>query len=141
MKRLTKRVDGEAKENHDNDATPETWGKSRWRNGSRACMEKLAAYEDAEDQGRLVVLAVAPGDMVYNTIRVRGVVSTLKVESVEIFEDQHPHFNWKLVDGIYDNLSGFMQSDIGKTVFLTRAEADAALAKRAQADEVLEGRT
>ena len=33
---------------------------------------------------------------------------------------------WELVDGIYSNVRGFEVSALGKTVFLTREEAEAA---------------
>lgn len=47
MSRLTKRVDGEARENHDDDVyAPKS--KGGWQNGNRECMEKLAAYEDTD---------------------------------------------------------------------------------------------
>ena len=39
LERLTVYIDGEAREDHSRDT-------GRWKNGSRACMERLAAYED-----------------------------------------------------------------------------------------------
>lgn len=39
MDRLTMRIEGEAREDHSRDS-------GIWKNGSRACMERLAAYED-----------------------------------------------------------------------------------------------
>ena len=39
LERLTVYIDGEAREDHSRDT-------GRWKNGSRACMKRLAAYED-----------------------------------------------------------------------------------------------
>ena len=78
FERLTVYIDGEAREDHSRDT-------GRWKNGSRACMERLAAYEDtgltpdeiaalrAEldalkadiEAGRLVRMPFVPGEQVW----------------------------------------------------------------------------
>lgn len=64
-----------------------------------------------------------------NTVYVpnkRGVISTYKVISVH-FSGCSILVGWDLLDGIYSNLNGFEISALGKTVFLTREAAEAAL--------------
>ena len=79
--------------------------------------DRLAAYEDAEEQGRLVMLPCKVGDMVYYR-RGRDIIG----DTVERI----------IIDGI-DNqvLVGahkvYMFCDFGRNVFLTCKEAEAAL--------------
>lgn len=56
----------------------------------------------------------------------RGFVSTYEVISVHISYCS-VLVGWNLIDGIYSNLNGFEISALGKSVFLTREEAEAAL--------------
>ena len=86
--------------------------------GSIAHLRELA---QAEKDGWLVMLPCRVGDVVYEANK-RGFISTYKVISMLI--------GWKLMDGVYSNLNGFEASALGKTVFLTREEAQAALKKR-----------
>jgi hypothetical protein len=67
-KRLTKWVDGEAKENHDFDTPSGTPKEQQFTNGSRVCMEKLAAFEDAEERGRLHIAPLMDGAKVYSVM-------------------------------------------------------------------------
>ena len=57
MERLTKWVDGEPVENHDNDTSVEDWNttlpENRFRNGYNNCMRKLAEYEDLQERGQI----------------------------------------------------------------------------------------
>lgn len=75
-------------------------------------LDRLAAYVDAEEQGLLVRLPCKVGDTVYRIWKVNGRESVI---STHCF-DSLPH--------IVEWLNKF-----GKTVFLTREEAEAALAK------------
>lgn len=75
-------------------------------------IDKLCEYEDAEEQGLLVRLPCKVGDTVYRIWKVNGRESLI---STHCF-DSLPH--------IVEWLNKF-----GKTVFLTREEAEAALAK------------
>lgn len=68
------------------------------------------------------------GNTVYEPNK-RGVISTYKVISVH-FSGCSILVGWDLLDGIYSNLNGFEISALGKTVFLTREAAEAALEKR-----------
>lgn len=97
---------------------------TEWRGEHAAIMnhhanyvDRLATYEDAEEQGRLVILPCKVGDVVYYR-RGRDIMG----DTVERI----------IIDGI-DNqvLVGahkvYMFCDFGKKVFLTCAEAEAAL--------------
>ena len=68
------------------------------------------------------------GNTVYEPNK-RGVISTYKVISVH-FSGSSILVGWDLLDGIYSNLNGFEISALGKTVFLTREAAEAALVER-----------
>lgn len=84
-------------------------------------LTKLADYEDLEEQGLLVRLPCKVGDTVY--VPTRNFVSELRITMVSV--DMHgAYFSWKLNSGIYPNLDGFSKSKLGKTVFLTREEAE-----------------
>lgn len=84
-------------------------------------LEKLATYEDLEEQGLLVRLPCKVGDTVY--VPTRNFVSELRITMVSV--DMHgAYFSWMLNSGIYPNLDGFSKSKLGKTVFLTREEAE-----------------
>ena len=88
--------------------------------------EKLEEYEGLEEQGKLLKLPCAVGDTVYEINKIRKMVSTFTVKRFSVSE--HGVFvKWELSDGIYRNLDGFNDDEIGKTVFLTYEEAEAAL--------------
>lgn len=89
-------------------------------------LEKLADYEDLEEQGRLLKLPCKVGDTVYGINTDRNIVSALKIISVKIYS-YAIYFNYQLIDGIYKNIVSFTDFDIGKTVFLTKSEAETKL--------------
>ena len=89
-------------------------------------LKKLADYEDLEEQGRLIKLPCKVGDTVYGINTDRNIVSALKIISVKIYS-YAIYFDYQLIDGIYKNIVSFADADIGKTVFLTKAEAEAKL--------------
>lgn len=87
--------------------------------------EKLAAYEDAEEQGRLIKLPCKVGDTVYkpNPITLKEIVE-IKIESMFITES---NFN---ISGRTKKMKYSFcctTKDFGKTVFLTKSEAEAKL--------------
>jgi hypothetical protein len=104
-----------------------------YTNGDRTtlCMARsyLERYFTAEAEGRLVVLPCKVGDTVYEVQRIRKRVQPLEIISVYIGRIGELFFYWELKDGvgIYQNTKGFGASQLGKTVFLTREEAEAAL--------------
>ena len=77
--------------------------------------EKLAYYEDLEEQGRLVKLPCKVGDTVYKADKVSEKIKQYKVI----------HFETERVD--FDDYSYCFLSHFGKTVFLTKEEAEAEL--------------
>lgn len=89
---------------------------------------RLKELAQAEKGGWLVVLPCKVGDTVYEANK-RGFVSTYEVISIHILNCS-VLIGWNLIDGIYSNMNGFEVSALGKTVFLTREEAEAALKKR-----------
>lgn len=95
-------------------------------NGCQNCyieqaFRKLSEYETLEEQGLLVRLPCKVGDTVY--VPTRNFVSELRIIMVSV--DMHgTYFRWMLNSGIYPNLDGFPVSKLGKTIFLTREEAE-----------------
>lgn len=91
----------------------------------------MAEYIERSERHRVFPCKV--GDILYEPNR-RGIVCVYKVISILISE--HSIFvGWKLLDGIYSKLNGIEISEIGKTVFLTREEAEAALKGRQKMNE------
>lgn len=95
-----------------------------------AVIDKLADYEDAEEQGRLVRLPVKIGQKVYIVMNLSvGIEPWIEETTVcaVTFKDSHyPRYVWSFST---ETTEPFHKSDIGKRVFLTRAEAEAALQK------------
>lgn len=89
-------------------------------------IKKLATYEDLEEQGLLVRLPCKVGDTVY--VPTRNFVSELRITMVSV-NMHEAYFSWMLNSGIYPNLDGFHGYELGKTVFLTREEAEKKLEK------------
>ena len=94
----------------------------------RKVLEKLANYEDAEEEGRMIILPCKVGDTVYEPRPSRGYVQEYIITSIEIYDDS-PIYRWDLKDGkgSFSFVAGFSGNAIGKTVFLTREAAEAAL--------------
>ncbi|MGN0400900.1 MAG: hypothetical protein ACI4HQ_01405 [Acetatifactor sp.] len=77
-------------------------------------MEKLATYEDAEGNGLLLMLPCKVGDKIYRFW----------------YADDKPYKVQEQEIKTLSNLVAIMESgEIGKTVFLTREEAEQALAE------------
>lgn len=120
-----------------------------------AVYRKLKDYEDAEEQGLLLRLP-APlngvesfsldgkttwyrlpcriGDTVYQITR--DFISEYEITSVTIYP-YSIQFNWECTKGVYKNVVGFAGFEIGKTVFLTREEAEAKLKEMEGESDVL----
>ena len=84
-------------------------------------INKLADYEDAEEEeGRMVILPCRVGADIFRIEN--GVVwDAWQVVEVSVFADEI------VITDDSDNT--FLSCDIGKTVFLTRAEAESALSE------------
>ena len=89
-----------------------------------AVSDKLGEYERAEEQDLLVRLPCKVGDIVY--VPTRNFISELRITMASINNRGKLYFSWVLDEdkGIYPNLDGFSGCELGKTVFLTREEAE-----------------
>lgn len=87
-------------------------------------LKKLGEYEDLEEQGLLLRLPCKIGDRVYSVTR--NFISEYTICSIEKYNEGF-FFNWRCEKGIYINIKGFTDYDIGETVFLTKEEAEQAL--------------
>ena len=92
--------------------------------GCRNCyiqqvFKKLAEYEDLEEQGLLVRLPCNVGDDLYCIVN--GEVKKLKVHSFGVPDFEITDIEFKYVDGF--KIVRFV-GEVGKTVFLTREEAE-----------------
>jgi len=81
---------------------------------------------DADEQGLLLRTMCKVGDLVYEANTLRNIVSTYKVTSIIIMPGSI-NYRWQLIDGIYSNVNGFNEYALGKSVFLTREEAEKVL--------------
>lgn len=100
-----------------------------WENNRHNVLQKLADYEDLEEQGRLIKLPCKVGDTVY----VNGVLGYGEAEKYKVIRvDYHSTLGTgrnefyieALLDGKPDNSIGFYDKNFGKTVFLTQSEAE-----------------
>lgn len=94
-----------------------------WKND---CVNKLAEYETAEDEGRLVILPKCSiGDTVYIPIDFQNKIYTGTVDGFEY----SPRRNKWVVKIITDDGEKCYEAfdDFGKTIFLIREEAEKAL--------------
>lgn len=86
--------------------------------------EKWNEYRELEEQGRLLKLPCKIGDTLY--VPTRNFISELRVVQISVGRDS-VFFHWMLNTGIYPNLDGCDNLQIGKSVFLTKEEAEARL--------------
>lgn len=89
----------------------------KWENNRHNVLQKLADYEDLEEQGRLIKLPCKVGDTVY--VIVGKNISVQKIQRATIDSEMKIEF--------YTKRRGFTLFDIGKTVFLVKSEAGAKL--------------
>lgn len=89
----------------------------KWENNRHNVLQKLADYEDLEEQGRLIKLPCKVGYTVY--VIVGKNISVQKIQRATIDSEMKIEFCTKR--------RGFALFDIGKTVFLTKSEAEAKL--------------
>ena len=122
MKRLTKRRDnGNAYVTDDH--CFDTWARSF----EGEAIDRLAYYEDMEEQGRLVVLPCKVGDALFDISEfVYGEDCPMmyedRVRYIELQKDQKTGELVFCIEG-----TDFKYEDFGKTVFLTREDAERAL--------------
>lgn len=122
----------------------ERCGETIWRlpdYGNGSPTEKLAAYEDAEEQGLLLRLPCKVGDTVYVVTSPFNVFDDIEydenmkdevyeayVSSVSFYESGE---QYRIYAKVTNHFIGayFRECDFGKTVFLTKEEAEAKLAE------------
>lgn len=101
---------------------------------SRLAIAKLAAYEQAEEQGLLLRLPCKVGDKVYQISE--NFIEQCTVESIFLGNYRDRNGNWcNMAEIYYDRYdcpyvsTEIYFTNIGETVFLTKAEAEAKLAE------------
>lgn len=88
--------------------------------------ERIRELLKADRDGRLVVLPCKPGDRLYE-VTGRKTISVYEVRAIRV-ELFGLFIEWDIVEGfVWQSLSGINAGEIGKTVFLTREEAEKAL--------------
>lgn len=93
---------------------------------SFAPYERLRKLAEADKDGQLVVLPCKVGDTVYE-VTSRKTISEYRVKAIRV-ELFCTFIEWDIVAGFVDkSLFGVSVDEIGKTVFLTREEAEKAL--------------
>ena len=85
----------------------------------RKVWERLKRYEDMEEQGLLVRLPCKVGDTIYRCGDTIKKIYEWDIVCIEMFADETIFID--------DSDNEFAKGDIGKTVFLTREEAEGAL--------------
>lgn len=88
--------------------------------------ERIRKLLAADDEGRVVVLPCKVGDMLYE-VTGRKTISVYKVKAIRV-ELFGLFIEWDIVEGfVWQYLNGINANEIGKTVFLSREEAEKAL--------------
>ncbi len=93
----------------------------------RGCnLDRLEKLAEADKDGRVVVPPCKVGDRLYE-VTGRKTISVYKVRAIRV-ELFGLFIEWDIVEGfVWQSLSGINAGEIGKTVFLTREEAEKAL--------------
>ena len=98
---------------------------------NRLAIERLADYENAEEQGLLLKLPCKIGDAVYAVTR--DFISKYTIFNIEVY-NEGLFFCWKCEKGIYINAKGFTNYQIGEDVFLTQEQAEEKLKESGGSD-------
>lgn len=98
---------------------------------SLALEEWLGIYADHLLANGVIVPPCKVGDTVYEIQPIRQRIQAYEVTTVK-YNGHYYWFTWVIKDrrGHYGNVEGFTDMQIGKTVFLTREEAERALKER-----------
>ena len=132
MKRLTERIKRLQKDDlivYTNGKYEDTIPAEMTNDDIRAVLKKLAAYEDLEEQGLLVRLPCKVGDKVWDNDFGHPESYEIKAFSYGYCDSYvEPDIEDQIIF-YYENYSGsiagaFPMSQLGKTVFLTREEAE-----------------
>ena len=88
--------------------------------------DRLRELAEADKDGRVVMLPCKVGDRLYE-VTGRKTISVYKVRAIRV-ELFGLFIEWDIVEGfVWQSLSGINAGEIGRTVFLTREEAEKAL--------------
>jgi hypothetical protein len=106
---------------------------------AESVVEKIESLEkeNAELKARLekaVELPCKVGDVVYESNIDRNIVSTYTIKKISIFQ-YGTRYDWELIDGIYSNVPGFYDIALGKTIFLSKEQAEAKLKELKEKEE------
>jgi len=100
MNRLTKRISGHAHGAEGRSKETLTGNYCRGCFEATACVEKLAEYEDLEEQGKLLKLPCAVGDTVYYADNeYYFTVLPVKVDEISVMESNAILYKCLLFDG------------------------------------------
>lgn len=89
-------------------------------------IDRLRELAEADKDGRLVVLPCKVGDRLYE-VTGRKTISVYRVKAIRM-ELFGLFIEWDIEEGfVWQSLAGINAGEIGKTVFLTREEAEKAL--------------
>ena len=91
------------------------------------CLHKLADYEDAEEQGLLLRLPCKVGDTVWYIDEDDDYPLEFIITKIDVEENDYLRYHAREKDNC--GKIGFIKDDIGKTLFLTKEEAEQALAE------------
>lgn len=93
-------------------------------------LTKLGEYEDSEEQGRLIKLPCKVGDMLYYPEELFNIVIPVRLNEIIIsflgidtYSYQYNCCSFDECGDVYEDYE-FDNNDFGKTVFLTKAEAE-----------------
>lgn len=96
------------------------------RDAEQEGVARLRELSEADKDGRVEVLPCKVGDRLYE-VTGRKTISVYKVRAIRV-ELFGLFIEWDIVEGfVWQSLSGINAGEIGKTVFLTREEAEKAL--------------
>ena len=96
------------------------------RDAEQEGVARLRELAKADKDGRMVMLPCKVGDRLYE-VTGRKTISVYKVRAIRA-EMFGLFIEWDIVEGfVWQSLSGINAGEIGKTVFLTRGEAEEAL--------------
>lgn len=96
------------------------------RDAKQEGVARLRELAEADKDGRVVVLPCRVGDKLYE-VTGRKTISVYRVKAIRV-ELFGLFIDWDIVEGfVWQSLSGINAGEIGKTVFLTREEAEKAL--------------
>lgn len=98
---------------------------------TKMILQKLAEYEDLEEQGRFIKLPCEVGDTIYGISM--GKIIKLTVNEISIFYMKGEKIiNVKCQNN--DEFRNYVEKEFGINVFLTKAEAEAKLELRCNND-------